>query len=132
MYSFGVRGSSLKLERNRLSGSVPSSLLEAEDINILDGNLFSCNFDSSALPEHDPSVDNYSCGSDTTNAAIYLWLVLMCVLCVLSGLGLWLVENEKGNQKNDKVEQENEISLVSFVLARYRSFHAYCVDAVEG
>ena len=132
MYSFGVRGSSLKLDRNRLSGSVPSSLLDAESINILDGNLFSCNFDSSALPEHDPSVDSYSCGSDTTNAAIYLWLGLMFVLCVLSGLGLWLVENGKGNQKNDKDEKENEVSLVSFVLVRYKTFHAYCVNAVEG
>ncbi len=123
MYSFEGSGSFLKLERNRLSGSVPSSLLNTENINILDGNLFSCSFDSSALPTHDPSVENYSCGSDTTNAAIYLWLGFMGVLSVLIGLGVWIIRN-----KNHNIENEHDPSFLSFLLTRYKTFHNYCVD----
>eukprot|EP01040_Poterioochromonas_malhamensis_P007056 gene7056-7618_t len=126
MYSFEGSGSSLKLERNRLSGSVPSSLLNTENINILNGNLFSCSFDSSALPTHDPSVENYSCGSDTTNAAIYLWMAFMGVLCVLVALGIWTVGN-----KNHNMENEHDPSFLSFILTRYKTFHSYCVHVGE-
>ncbi len=78
--------SSLSLEINRLSGNIPNVLRSAQNINILQGNLFTCNSDRSALPSHDKSVDTYSCGSDIVNATIYLWLGVFFIFLVMLNL----------------------------------------------
>lgn len=75
--------SSLTLGSNCLSGMVPSSLLTAENIDILDGNLFACYGDSSLLPENDPNYDTYTCGSDLVNLSIFFWLALLLLFVVI-------------------------------------------------
>jgi hypothetical protein len=73
-------GAALTLQVNRLSGSVPSSLLPARNISILNGNLFSCVFTENDLPSHDKDYQEYSCGSNTVNDLIYSWLILVILL----------------------------------------------------
>jgi hypothetical protein len=72
-HSFTTNGSSLSLQVNRLSGSIPSSLLNANNINILDGNIWTCNFNTLLLPRNDPKAEQYSCGSDIVNVTIGFW-----------------------------------------------------------
>jgi Leucine-rich repeat (LRR) protein len=74
----------LDLEVNRLSGAVPSSILSAENIDLVEGNMFSCNYNRNDLPTHDSKTKNYSCGSDVVNAAFYCWIsIMMCVLLLI-------------------------------------------------
>jgi Leucine-rich repeat (LRR) protein/Na+-transporting methylmalonyl-CoA/oxaloacetate decarboxylase gamma subunit len=64
----------LSLEVNRISGVVPSSILEVQNISVLSGNIFSCNTERSDLPTNDADYTNYSCGSDNVNYILYIWL----------------------------------------------------------
>jgi Leucine-rich repeat (LRR) protein len=75
---------SLRLLVNRLSGDIPASLLGLKNINILEGNMFTCNGDESLLPLHDPKRSSYECGSDSTNSVLIAWVasVLGVVLIV--------------------------------------------------
>jgi hypothetical protein len=70
---------SLSLQVNRLSGTIPNFLLSAKTINILDGNIFTCD-KIEELPSNDPSRNTYSCGSNTVNDLLYLWLSLVIVV----------------------------------------------------
>ncbi|MBY0379039.1 MAG: hypothetical protein K2P99_01420, partial [Burkholderiales bacterium] len=71
---------SISLEVNRLAGKIPSSLQgmnSLAEVNVLSGNIFSCDSDGSDLPQSDPDVHNYSCGSDNANNVLYAWLVAL-------------------------------------------------------
>ena len=70
---------------NRLSGVVPTSLLDLPHIDVLENNIFSCNFDTSRLPKHDGAVLTYSCGSDAFQLAIYIWLIVLGLLALIQG-----------------------------------------------
>ena len=70
----------LTLENNRLSGAVPSSVINLKNINILNGNLFSCSLDHSNLPSQDPKKNGYSCGSDVINTTIFIWIGFAVIL----------------------------------------------------
>jgi Leucine-rich repeat (LRR) protein len=72
--SYNNGNESLALQINRLSGSIPSSLLSAPNIQIVDGNMFTCNYNKDDLPSHDQDTEDYSCGSDVVNAALYTWI----------------------------------------------------------
>jgi hypothetical protein len=91
----------LTLDNNRLSGNVPSSLLNAISINILEGNIFSCdttsssasstnNIDDEGLPNNDPNVESYECGSNEVNYAFYVWIIITGLVIVYS-LILWFL-----------------------------------------
>jgi Leucine-rich repeat (LRR) protein len=60
---------SIILQVNQLAGTIPTWLqsLPSGNINVLEGNLFSCNLDRSNLPANDPKAGTYECGSDNTN-----------------------------------------------------------------
>lgn len=78
----------MSLQVNRLSGAIPSALTEAQEIHLVDGNMFSCGIiDRSALPTADPAADNYQCGSNILDLAMYLFggmlLGISVVLLVL-------------------------------------------------
>jgi hypothetical protein len=89
-HSLAANGS-LYLEVNRLSGSIPSSLVSAKSISILNGNLFSCDSGASSIPPNDPDAKNYNCGSDAANYAIYAWIMVsFCILLFFVGLGVYL------------------------------------------
>ena len=71
---YSIGNASLKLQVNRLSGALPTSILNLHNISILQGNIFSCINGDNSLPEHDQYMSSYSCGSDSVNQAIYLWI----------------------------------------------------------
>ncbi len=73
--------SSTFLEVNRLSGRIPTTLVKTtSDVNILSGNIFGCNMMGSDLPNSDPDVNSYSCGSDNANNVLYAWIgAAVCV-----------------------------------------------------
>jgi hypothetical protein len=75
--------SMLRLQVNRLSGDIPSSLRTLEDISVLKSNIFACDFNRNSLPIHDPYIEKYNCGSDPFNVAAYLG-VATCFFFVVS------------------------------------------------
>ena len=78
----------LRLGVNRLSGDVPSSLKNLENINILTGNVFGCSTPSE-LPVNDPNDLQYQCGSNAYNtslstfsASVFVaFVLLLCTYC---------------------------------------------------
>jgi hypothetical protein len=77
---------SVKLQVNQLAGTIPGWLqsLPSGDINVLEGNLFSCNPDRSDLPANDPKAATYECGSDNTNYGLIAFgAALVCVSMVV-------------------------------------------------
>jgi hypothetical protein len=56
---------SVKLQVNQLAGTIPGWLqsLSPGNIDVLEGNMFSCNADRSDLPVNDPQASTYECGS---------------------------------------------------------------------
>ena len=81
----------IKLHVNQLSGSIPSILhnLPSGNINILEGNMFSCNINRNNLPQHDPKYKDYNCGSDRTN---YTLLTFACILGIMICC-CWLIQS---------------------------------------
>jgi hypothetical protein len=73
----------LRLDQNRLSGKLPLLFKNAEDVNILNGNLFAC--DDKSLPAHDPQFGNYICGSQEYDRSL---IVFGCLIGSLVGLVL--------------------------------------------
>lgn len=80
VYSAPNSTASLSLQLNRLSGVLPSTLIHANSINILNGNMFSCDVDRSDLPEHDSEYHTYQCGSANTNTALIAFFSLLVFL----------------------------------------------------
>jgi hypothetical protein len=119
-----LNDASLKLTGNRLSGNVPTRLLSAENINILDGNLFGCNFNSDLLPQNDPNVNNYSCGSDSANLQIYYWIFCFCLLFI-SLLFIWYSVVRKVDYRWAFINFSVEAFTRSFIY--YNEFHSYCL-----
>jgi hypothetical protein len=84
-----ANGSSWRLRVNRLSGDVPAGMQHMENIDILAGNMYSCKNDHSDLPENDPAIDQYSCGSEEFNYTAYMWIssmgiFIICMVCTLA------------------------------------------------
>jgi Leucine-rich repeat (LRR) protein len=95
----------LYLEVNRLSGAIPTQLLNVESINILNGNIFSC--DSNAdLPIHDPAQQTYSCGSDSVNDFLYLWISCFAISGILFSLFYYAKMNFIGRFRPEVSENE--------------------------
>jgi hypothetical protein len=84
--SYNSPNQSLALNVNRLSGRVPSSLIDAVDINILNGNMFGCDIGdrSSELPKHDEDNGSYQCGSNNINIPMIIWAVITGILTILA------------------------------------------------
>ena len=75
-----AENASLKLRVNQLSGDIPSILSNLSDINILEGNMFSCDFTRSQLPSHDPKESTYNCGSNATNDSFIVFLLASALM----------------------------------------------------
>jgi Leucine-rich repeat (LRR) protein len=71
------------LDSNRFSGRVPHSLLNATNIEMLAGNLFTCEFDKSDLPAEDPTRTSYQCASITFVQACVTWFIVAAALLVV-------------------------------------------------
>jgi hypothetical protein len=92
------------LNVNRLSGSIPSSLVGASNINILQGNLFSCTNSRKDLPTNDGYFNSYSCGSTSFDNYYYFFVALffafLLVLALVSYSFRARVLNEEGKLIN--------------------------------
>ena len=76
------------LEQNRLSGTIPTSLSTMSKISILDGNLFDCSLNSKdrILPVNDPVFENYSCSSNAIYTSLLTWSSCFIVLILAISL----------------------------------------------
>jgi hypothetical protein len=116
--------SSLSLEVNRLSGEVPSALLDLESISILNGNIFECNLQGSNLPVHDPDYNSYSCGSDSVNDVLYLWLVIISTIVALLVV-LYILRNIESENENCDSTHGRIKSVVLELHLYYRKIAEY-------
>jgi hypothetical protein len=58
---------------NRLSGRVPRIYKSLANVDILDGNLITCDSNND-LPPNDDLSSQYSCGSNQLNYSLYAWI----------------------------------------------------------
>lgn len=79
--------SDIQLAINRLSGTIPQSLMNVQDINILNGNSFQCM--AGQLPKNDPKAKGYVCGSDNLDAALVLTFGGVGCLLLLTAVALY-------------------------------------------
>jgi Leucine-rich repeat (LRR) protein len=79
--------SSVYLNVNRFSGPLPSTWKMVGLVNVLDGNMFSCesirSSQASNEPIHDPTSRHYECGSYNTDIALLAFGVFSVALIVL-------------------------------------------------
>lgn len=82
VFNYSDISTSLAVQVNRLSGVLPAVWEEAPNINILEGNMFSCESTFSAttqhLPLNDENAARYQCGSLYTNYSL-LGAVILAV-----------------------------------------------------
>ena len=76
-YTYNSSNTYLSLENNRLSGDLPATVFALTDLSILNGNLFSCDWEQTQLPEHDSARDSYQCGSAAFDSQLYAWLIFL-------------------------------------------------------
>ena len=85
--NFSKPAGPLSLAVNTLSGEIPHTLRNAANISILEGNVFSCSQGEQTLPQSDPYLARFHCGSDTYNSALYSCLAVAAALLLLVLLG---------------------------------------------
>jgi len=76
----------LKLVSNRISGNIPSSFVNVDGpIEILDGNMFSCDATGSNLPQNDPNRGSYFCGSSLVDGSMFGFTAIVgfCLIAAL-------------------------------------------------
>jgi len=97
--NINIGNASLVLNVNRLSGKTPTAIHSLQNIAVLSGNLFQCDFRPSTLPEHDSERSLYRCGSDALEIAFYIWIVCG-VLSAVFGVLLLLRYSQLTNVMN--------------------------------
>jgi hypothetical protein len=75
----------ITLSVNRLSGHI-NNLHFFQHIDVLSGNIYSCDIDRSDLPQNDPDSSTYLCGSDALDWTLLFWIFLTSLF--IGGLGL--------------------------------------------
>jgi Leucine-rich repeat (LRR) protein len=93
-FAVQTRASSLQLRNNRLSGNIPSQLVNATDIAILPGNTFACDVRKRELPANDPAKLTYQCGTSTFDGAYYTWMAMAFALLVGITCFYWVRKKE--------------------------------------
>jgi Leucine-rich repeat (LRR) protein len=120
---------SLYLHVNHFSGIIPPSMTAIKNINILDGNMFTCNFNSNLLPKYDPEYRSYSCGSDAVNLNIYIWLAVITLFAMFVVYSLYLQANSS-NRSSSSADTISYLEIITelpiLCLKYYRYFHSYC------
>lgn len=82
---------SLSLQVNKLSGGIPNAMKTVQNITILDGNIFHCDYSGNQLPHRDSAIGNYDCGSNSFNASYYIWLATIVLVLLLQAISVLLV-----------------------------------------
>eukprot|EP01033_Poteriospumella_lacustris_P013398 gene13398-9594_t len=67
----------LSLEQNHLSGGIPLSFKDIANVDVLNGNIFTCDSKGNTLPSNDPYLNSYVCGSDNANGGLIAWVCLV-------------------------------------------------------
>jgi Leucine-rich repeat (LRR) protein len=76
--------SGLTLEVNRLSGNIPNAIINLTIVNVLNSNMFGCSPGTKeGLPPHDQDYEIYSCGSETVNGILVVWIAVILVMSLL-------------------------------------------------
>ena len=106
----------LALDVNRLSGLVPTNLMNAKNLSVLDGNIYQCNIDRKNLPENDPNRPSYSCGSDAIDRSIYAWMGTAAVALVVRLIIFYwysksFIQDERGTKA--VVEHSNPLTIAA-------------------
>jgi Leucine-rich repeat (LRR) protein len=80
--------SALYLQVNRFSGWTPPSLINAQHVTILQGNMFNCDITGYSLPQNDPYIASFQCGSDSFDSSLIIWacsvgffstIIILCI-----------------------------------------------------
>jgi hypothetical protein len=119
--------SSITLSVNHLSGWIPNNLLNANSINILDGNLFTCNYDNRYLPSNDPNYETYACGSDEVNLTLYLWISFMGMISILFVIFYYCPKSKSSSSSALSSMHEYLMKMIQW----YAYFHEYCEREYE-
>lgn len=78
------------LRNNRLSSTLPGTVDCMQNVSVLSGNLFDCAADRQDLPERDPGLSKYTCGSSAFNSLYYSYLSLLAsVMSVAVAVYVW-------------------------------------------
>ena len=109
-----------RIETNRLSGWVPSSLDRVNDVKVVTGNLFDCD-DEHPIPSSDPKKREYVCGSRQLDQMLITWGFILFVAvvgavmvrCTLtqkndSGLLQWARRGQSGGKGRDVKSNRHE------------------------
>lgn len=110
---------SLTLEINRLSGKIPSQLIDMSSINILKGNIFQCHTSLTGktdVPENDPDSDSYSCSSVPVNNSLYLWLAIILITTLIPVLLIIYAMFRETNQAKNKKSIVYKVQKIYFNL----------------
>eukprot|EP01040_Poterioochromonas_malhamensis_P003037 gene3037-3230_t len=103
----------ISLEVNRLSGIIPSDVTSFPgNINILKGNILSCNFFKQELPKNDPDYDSYVCGSNMVNNSVYLWIIVGISLSsfAIGIIGIRRIRNNHLKKRFDSLRWFGEVT----------------------
>lgn len=103
----------ISLEVNRLSGIIPSDVTSFPgNINILKGNMLSCNFFKQELPKNDPDYDSYVCGSNMVNNSVYLWIIVGISLSsfAIGIIGIRRIRNNHIKKRFDSLRWFGEVT----------------------
>ena len=124
------------IKSNRLSGNIPNSFRDANEIDILDGNMFSCDPSGSELPVNDPNKDSYVCGSASANASM-LGFTAMVVLCGFGLLIIFIFSSQLNSvrrrieeavilvlpwKRAEQLMKNENVKLLHAILRRYRYY----------
>lgn len=131
-YSKNTNGSAasgtLKLSINRLSGHLPQSLIQAPNVDVLQGNIFGC----ANIPNHDPNSPFYVCGSRLLDLSLVILLVLALLLICLGVCSLLIhgyYSNPNISSKQNHEDQKNNESLLQ--SKNIQSFLLMANDAIN-
>jgi Leucine-rich repeat (LRR) protein len=122
-------GVTLSLSMNRLSGIIPLEILNAENINIVNGNLFSCS-DPHPPPYSDPNSNDYVCASNLLDISLYGLIGLGGIIVIFVCLFLKTIDyifftkyqpigNEQqqnnSSQNNDSNTRESAVTGLCYI-----------------
>jgi Na+-transporting methylmalonyl-CoA/oxaloacetate decarboxylase gamma subunit len=111
-YSFPSNETTLSLSINRLSGIIPSQLISAQHVSILEGNMFNCHVDTPTqeqiLPHSDPYLQSFICGSRNVNNSLISWVSLASGLIALLVFGILYRRHLQKKKNSYQIHPEGE------------------------
>lgn len=111
-YKGSSQGLTLKLSNNRLSGIIPNSLEFAEDINIVDGNLFTCSAHHQP-PYNDPNSSNYVCGSNMLDFSLFAFTTVGSIFALCVFYCIWIIRRRVSLAQKKSLAAAEEAATTS-------------------